>query len=46
MLKKHVLAPVVIAMATFIGYIGYRLKGYSHTVAYYKINQLKASKGL
>ena len=46
MLKKHILASIVIAMSTFIGYVGYRLKGYRHTVAVYKINQLKASKGL
>ena len=45
-LKKHVLAPIVIVAATFIGYLGYRLKGYCHKVAVYKINQLKASKGL
>jgi len=46
MFKKHVLAPVVIVVATFIGYIGYRLKGYRHAIAIYKINELKASKGL
>ena len=46
MFKKHVLFPIVIAMSTFIGYLGYRLKGHCHDIAVYKINQLKASKGL
>ena len=44
--KKHVLVPIVITMATFSGYVGYRLKGHPHAVAVDMINELKASKGL
>ena len=46
MIKKHILAPAVIGVATLIGYIGYRLKGYRHAIALYMVNELKASKGL
>ena len=46
MIKTHILVPAVIGVATLIGYIGYRFKGYRHAVAVYMVNELKASKGL
>jgi hypothetical protein len=46
MLKKHIIFPVAIGLASCLGYVGFRLKGFRHAKAVAKVRDLKSAKGL
>jgi hypothetical protein len=46
MIKKHIIVPLVIALASGLAYIGFRFRGFRHAEALYMLRELKASKGL